>query len=268
MAKFSKQHYEEIAKLLNENNAPDALVGRMADAFAADNPNFDRMRFLRAATPGDYGEVEEGNPPDVAPVATVDVVEVQPPISDVMEEVANWVEHEAETVADAAEAIAEEAEDKGLEDAADEVREAGEEATEAVEELAEKMEDAREEAADAEPVAEVEEAVEDVETGNPPNVWQSKIGEHLIARHSWEWESMEGATEEGLSAMHRHEHKQYQDTLDHGAEIEVGNPPEVEPPIGDVPAATERIAEAPQPTAPPDAPPKQDHWAYRPLMRR
>ncbi len=50
---FQKRHYEVCAKLLakrlgNDNYDKADIIADFADAFASDNANFDRERFLRA----------------------------------------------------------------------------------------------------------------------------------------------------------------------------------------------------------------------------
>ena len=67
MPKFAKRHYEVIAAVMQEANALPAMIyetGKrqvsqwdmtielLADAFARDNSQFDRARFLAACKPG------------------------------------------------------------------------------------------------------------------------------------------------------------------------------------------------------------------------
>lgn len=48
---FTRQHYVAIAKILakHKSEQASAIAKELADLFAADNPNFDRNRFLQAA---------------------------------------------------------------------------------------------------------------------------------------------------------------------------------------------------------------------------
>ena len=52
---MSKKHYEAVAKIFRElskhptNNVRHWIGYKLADLFAADNPRFNRKRFIRAA---------------------------------------------------------------------------------------------------------------------------------------------------------------------------------------------------------------------------
>ena len=46
---FTRQHYVKIAALCKEHHAAPALIEGLAAMFAADNPSFDRKRFMDAA---------------------------------------------------------------------------------------------------------------------------------------------------------------------------------------------------------------------------
>ena len=51
--KFSKRHYEAVAKvidnMINGNSSPDNIIDDFAEMFAEDNERFDRARFEKAA---------------------------------------------------------------------------------------------------------------------------------------------------------------------------------------------------------------------------
>ena len=47
---MTKQHFEEIAHVLDANRAPLALVEDFADMLSEQNERFDRARFVKAAT--------------------------------------------------------------------------------------------------------------------------------------------------------------------------------------------------------------------------
>jgi len=58
-AKMTRQHYQLIADVLRDNNAPGPLVQAFVYALERTNPNFNASMFLRAATgsgPSDAGE--------------------------------------------------------------------------------------------------------------------------------------------------------------------------------------------------------------------
>lgn len=72
MADFQRRHYEEVARALLATRPPfgkntveynaalnqwTLTVRQLADAFAADNPNFKRARFLNAAGAAPLGRV-------------------------------------------------------------------------------------------------------------------------------------------------------------------------------------------------------------------
>lgn len=48
---MSRKHYEAIATILRQSYAPRDVVKAFADAFAADNPRFDKARFIAACKP-------------------------------------------------------------------------------------------------------------------------------------------------------------------------------------------------------------------------
>ena len=54
MSRYSKKHYEDIAKIIYEMADggdylnKNILVSKLAFMFSQDNPNFDRERFLEA----------------------------------------------------------------------------------------------------------------------------------------------------------------------------------------------------------------------------
>jgi hypothetical protein len=47
---MTKQHFEEIANVLNANVAPLSLVEDFADMLSEQNERFDRTRFIKAST--------------------------------------------------------------------------------------------------------------------------------------------------------------------------------------------------------------------------
>ena len=49
MAKFQARHYVAIASVLASNNDNPSLVNDFCNLFAADNPLFDKSRFVEAA---------------------------------------------------------------------------------------------------------------------------------------------------------------------------------------------------------------------------
>ena len=52
---FSKRHYEFVARVLRDSRTPfpSTCPESFADAFAVDNPRFDRARFLKACGVGE-----------------------------------------------------------------------------------------------------------------------------------------------------------------------------------------------------------------------
>ena len=50
MSKYQEQHYEDVGKLIQRTNGCSIryTAEQFADLFAADNPLFDRERFLKA----------------------------------------------------------------------------------------------------------------------------------------------------------------------------------------------------------------------------
>lgn len=48
---MSRKHYVAIAKTLWQHGADRAMVEDLSSVFAADNPAFDRVRFIEAALP-------------------------------------------------------------------------------------------------------------------------------------------------------------------------------------------------------------------------
>jgi hypothetical protein len=48
MSKFTRKHYEEIAKIIGNSNISDADVTLLTGFFKTDNPRFDSNRFLHA----------------------------------------------------------------------------------------------------------------------------------------------------------------------------------------------------------------------------
>ena len=48
MSKFTRKHYEEIAKIIGNSNISDADVTLLTGFFKADNHKFDCGRFLNA----------------------------------------------------------------------------------------------------------------------------------------------------------------------------------------------------------------------------
>ena len=58
--KMTRQHFQLIADVLKDNNAPGPLVQAFVYALERTNPGFDASRFLQAATSGgDAGERPE-----------------------------------------------------------------------------------------------------------------------------------------------------------------------------------------------------------------
>lgn len=45
---FQRRHYEAIARAINTHDLGGFAASRFATIFAADNPKFDRSRFLKA----------------------------------------------------------------------------------------------------------------------------------------------------------------------------------------------------------------------------
>lgn len=45
---MTRKHYEAIAKAISQGTDPVTLVDILCDIFEADNPRFDRFRFLEA----------------------------------------------------------------------------------------------------------------------------------------------------------------------------------------------------------------------------
>ena len=53
MAKFSKMHYEEVAKVIKEHRYPDdtyIIIEHFCNMFEKDNEKFDKDKFIRACT--------------------------------------------------------------------------------------------------------------------------------------------------------------------------------------------------------------------------
>ena len=48
MAKFTRKHYEEIAKIIGNSNISDADITLLTGFFKSDNNRFDANRFLHA----------------------------------------------------------------------------------------------------------------------------------------------------------------------------------------------------------------------------
>ena len=46
--RYRQEHYEDVAQLLNKHHASPGMCLDFADLFAADNPDFDRAKFLAA----------------------------------------------------------------------------------------------------------------------------------------------------------------------------------------------------------------------------
>lgn len=48
MSKFTRKHYEEIAKIIGNSNISDTDITLLTGFFKTDNPRFDSGRFLNA----------------------------------------------------------------------------------------------------------------------------------------------------------------------------------------------------------------------------
>ena len=51
---FSKQHYDEFAKIFKNSNSLPEVIKKSIDLFTKDNPNFDKETFKKAAMPVNF----------------------------------------------------------------------------------------------------------------------------------------------------------------------------------------------------------------------